>query len=149
MFFNRVNLCTSSPLHWMPGKQIAEMKPAIIACLFIDHLKSIPDCITRIFHAIDFGIDTTWWMGDTKQCFSLIHNWSANEKCTLQMNFDQQGWRCPWRTVFRFCYFCTGNHHCEILGLAPLQQREVFPNAHGCTLYLSHKLNRNINLCFI
>ena len=56
------------------------------------------------------GIDTTWQMVNAKQHFSFIYNWSANQRDYAgnkfyQMNFDWQGWRCPLRTVFQFCYY--------------------------------------------
>lgn len=58
--------------------------------------------------------DTTWQNGDAKQRFSFIDNWSANQsnyystsealeqgKTFIKwFNFDQQRWRCPWRTFF-------------------------------------------------
>ena len=32
------------------------------------------------YHATHFGIDTTWRMGDAKQRFGFIYNWSANQR---------------------------------------------------------------------
>ena len=43
------------------------------------------------YHAVNFGIDTIWQMGDAKQGFSFMYNWSANQRnCATSWELEQE-----------------------------------------------------------
>ena len=99
------------------------------------HLKSIPDCIA---HKMQCTLGSTQHGGRmtrknviasyiivvlSKKLLYFLR--IRTGKNFWQINLDQQGWRCPWRTIFWFHYFwitVTTRYrkrlHLEILGLA-------------------------------